>query len=52
MTVGLMIDRLESYGKWKIDLNVAGSFSGEWSRVIEVRSAYLRESRTILLKDL
>ena len=52
MTVGLMIDRLESYGKWKIDLNVADSFSGEWSRVIEVRSAYLRESRTILLKDL
>ena len=52
MTVGLMIDRLESYGKWKIDLNVAGSFSGEWSRVIEVRSAYLRESRAILLKDL
>ena len=52
MTVGLMIDRLESYGKWKIDLNVAGSFSGEWSRVIEVRSAYLRESRAILLKNL
>jgi membrane protein len=47
-----MIDRLEFYGKWKIDLNVAGSFSGEWSRVIEVRSAYWREARTILLKDL
>jgi len=52
MSVGLMIDRLESYGKWKIDLNVTGSFSGEWSRVIEVRSAYLRESRAILLKNL
>ena len=52
MTVGLMIDRLESYGKWKIDLNVAGAFSGQWSRVIEVRSAYLRESRAIMLKDL
>jgi membrane protein len=52
MTVGLMIDRLESYGRWKIDLDVSGLFVGEWGRVIEVRSAYLREARTILLKDL
>ena len=52
MTLGLMIDRLESQGKWKIDLDVSKLLVGEWGRVIEVRSAYLREARTVLLKDL
>ena len=52
MTLGLMIDRLESQGKWKIDLDMSKLLVGEWGRVIEVRSAYLREARTVLLKDL
>ena len=52
MTLGLMIDRLESQGKWKIDLDLSKLLAGEWGRVIEVRSAYLRDARTVLLKDL
>ena len=52
MTLGLMIDRLESQGKWKIDLDLSKLLAGEWGRVIEVRSAYLRDARTVLLKNL
>ncbi|MCH5306871.1 MAG: YihY/virulence factor BrkB family protein [Prevotella sp.] len=52
MTVGTLIDRLESYGKWKIDLDVSGLFSEEWTKALELRSNYLRNSREILLQDL
>lgn len=52
LTVGTMIDRLESYGTWKIDLDVSNLFSEKWSRAMELRSNYLRDSRNILLQDL
>jgi membrane protein len=52
LTVGAMIDRLESYGSWKIDLDVSNLFSEKWSRAMELRSNYLRDSRNILLQDL
>jgi len=52
MTVGTLIDRLESAGRWKIDLDLSELFHGEWSKAVELRSIYLRESRKILLQDL
>ena len=52
LTVGTMVDRLESYGQWKIDLDVSELFTEKWTKVIELRSNYLREARQILLKDL
>ena len=52
LTLGAMIDRLESNGKWKIDLDVSELFSGRWSQAMEYRSAYLRNARSILLQDL
>ena len=52
MTVGTMIDRLESYGHWKINLDISKLFSENWSRAMELRSNYLRDSRQILLQDL
>jgi membrane protein len=52
MTVGQMIDRLESYGKWKIDLDLSELFSERWSKAVELRSIYLRDARNILLQDL
>jgi membrane protein len=52
LTVGAMVDRLESYGSWKIDLDVSALFSEKWSRAMELRSNYLRDARQILLQDL
>ena len=52
LTVGVMVDRLESHGNWKIDLDVSELFSDEWSKAMELRSTYLRGARNILLQDL
>lgn len=52
LSVGIMIDRLESQGKWRIDLAIGKHCSKEWGRVFELRRNYLRSSREILLKDL
>ena len=52
ITLGAMIDRMESYGQWKIDLDVSELFSEQWSRAMELRSTYLRDARQILMQDL
>ena len=52
MTLGSMIDRLESQGQWKIDLNVSELFTSEWSKALEIRSSYLKNARGIRLQDL
>ena len=52
MTYGMMVDRLESKGRWKIELDVSELFKGEWAKAIELRSEYLRGARDIKLQDL
>lgn len=52
LTLGTMIDRLESQGTWKIDLDVSELFSEQWGKAIELRGKYLRDARNILLQDL
>ena len=52
MTLGSMIDRLESQGQWKIDLNVSELFTSEWAKALEMRSTYLKNARGIRLQDL
>jgi membrane protein len=52
MTVGTMVDRLESSGRWKIDLDVSELFTEEWGKAIELRGRYLRDARNIRLQDL
>ena len=52
LTLGPMIDRLESHGSWKIDLDVSNLFSEKWGRAMELRSTYLHDARNILLQDL
>ena len=47
-----MVDRLESKGRWKIDLDVSELFNGEWAKAMELRSEYLRGARDIKLQDL
>lgn len=52
MTLGTMIDRLESRGQWKIDLNVDELLGEEWKKVIMLRRDYLKNARNIPLRDL
>jgi membrane protein len=52
LTLGTMIDRMESYGQWKIDLDVSELFSEQWGKAMELRSTYLRDARQILVQDL
>jgi membrane protein len=52
MTYGMMVDRLESKGRWKIELDVSELFKGEWAKAIELRREYLRGARDIKLQDL
>ena len=52
MTVGMMIDYLESQGQWKIDLDISTLLNERWAQAVEQRSAYLRSLRKIPLQDL
>jgi len=47
-----MVDKLESNGQWKIDLDVSELFSSEWGKALELRRVYLKDAREILLQDL
>lgn len=52
LSVGLLIDRLESQGRWSIELDLHKFASANWKHVIKSRSDYLDNQRGILLKDM
>lgn len=52
LSLGVMIDRLESHGKWKLDLSINQIYSSKWNKAILLRSDYLKQARNILLKEL
>lgn len=52
LSLGTMIDRLESQGRWKIDLPLERHYNDNWRRAMELRHKYLKDSRSILLKNL
>jgi len=52
LTLGAMVDRVESHGKWKIELDVSELFTEEWTHALELRSSYLHDARKIRLQDL
>ena len=51
LSLGIMIDRLESQGKWKIDLDLGKHYGEFWSKALELRCQYLKELRNLLLKN-
>ena len=51
LSVGLLIDRLESQGKWSLELDLHKLASSNWKHIIKSRSDYLDSQRRILLKD-
>ena len=52
LTLGVMIGRLESKGRWKIDFPIRRHLCDKWKNVLEIRAEYLKSSNDILLKDL
>ena len=52
LSLGVMIDRLESNGRWKIYLPIRKDYNEHWKKALELRHTYLTDSREILLKDL
>ena len=52
LTVGTLIDRLESQGRWRLDIDLQTFGCEQLTKVINSRKLYLREQRNILLKDL
>ncbi len=52
MTVGTMVDHLESVGTWKIELDVSALFTEQWSKTLEIHTEYLHQLRNIPLEDL
>lgn len=53
ITVGAMIDRLESLGKWNLELDLHAQMqSVNWGRLYHLRKQYLDDLRQIPIKDL
>ncbi len=52
ITLGTLIDRLESQGRWRLRIPLNDIDKTSWKRALNMRSNYLKEARTILLKDI
>jgi len=52
LSVGALIDRLESRGKWSIELDINKLKTPNWKRIMASRHEYLESQREILLKDM
>lgn len=52
LSVGRLIDKYETNGKWELKLNMSETNHEKWNKIIAEHSAYLKKQRTILLKDL
>lgn len=52
LSVGTLVDRMESYGTWTIDIDIKQLSSPAWKEIMTRRSNYLNSQRSILLKDL
>lgn len=52
LSVGVLIDRLESQGSWKLELSLHSVCNDQWRKALDLRREYLGKSKEILLKDL
>lgn len=52
LSVGLLIERYESAGKWEISLNLKDTDHGKWNATIANHARYIEAQKSILLKDL
>lgn len=52
LSVGLLIDRFETIGKWELSIKMDELNHENWNRILSNRNRYLKEQRNVLLKDL
>jgi len=52
LSVGTMVDRLESQGTWKADLDLSNLVAPTWSKAVRYRTNYLNNLREIPLHEL
>jgi membrane protein len=52
LSVGVMIDRLEAQGSWKLDLPLSNLMNAEWGRAVVMRMNYLKQAKDVKLEDL
>ena len=52
LTLGVLIARLESRQRWKLDLPLREIYNDNWRKALAIRRTYLKQSKEILLKDL
>lgn len=52
MSIGLLIEKYETKGKWNIDLNMEEADHEKWNQIINIHKDYLKKQKHILLKDL
>lgn len=52
LSVGLLIERYESAGKWEISLNLKDADHRKWNTTIANHARYIEAQKSILLKDL
>lgn len=52
LSVGLMVERLEALGKWKLSVDLSSLHTGEASRSLHIRKEYIERQSEVLFKDL
>ena len=52
MSIGLLIEKYETKGKWNIGLNMEEADHEKWNQIINIHKDYLKKQKHILLKDL
>ena len=52
LSVGELIDKIESQGSWTAGVDIQSMEGGQWQKVKSLRNTYLGDLREVLLKDL
>lgn len=52
LNVGMILDRLETYGSEDFKIDKENVFKDEWQVLMQARDAYYKEAKQVLLKDL
>ncbi len=53
ITVGALVDRLESLGTWRFSFDLHKQIESEkWKKLFQLRKSYLNDLRQIPIKDL
>ena len=52
LSVGMMVERLDVMGNWKLDIDLSTLRNGEAERALQIRKEYLEKQNEILFKNL